>query len=191
MACIRKRRGKYVVDYRDSAGIRRWVTCETRREADDVLSTKVRETRQQTRPVCDPNITVEQYSVRWLEEVSVTRKRRTGESYTQIVKAHINPALGPVKVRLLSKGRVKAFLVEKLKTGLSKSTVRMINAVLRAMCSAALGDDLITMNPADKVGKELGLVESPKARQDEIKVKAFDRDQLSVFLATAECAEDR
>lgn len=31
MACIRKRRGKWVVDYRDGAGVRRWVTCETRR----------------------------------------------------------------------------------------------------------------------------------------------------------------
>jgi len=26
MACIRKRRGKYVVDYRDDVGARRWVT---------------------------------------------------------------------------------------------------------------------------------------------------------------------
>ena len=33
MACVRKRRGKWVVDYRDGAGIRRWVTCETRRDA--------------------------------------------------------------------------------------------------------------------------------------------------------------
>ena len=33
MACIRKRRGKWVVDYRDGAGRRCWVTCNTREEA--------------------------------------------------------------------------------------------------------------------------------------------------------------
>lgn len=35
MACIRKRRGKCVVDYRDGAGIRRWKTYETKREPAD------------------------------------------------------------------------------------------------------------------------------------------------------------
>lgn len=45
MACIRKRRGKYVVDYRDGAGLRRWVTCETRREAQDALAEKIRRAR--------------------------------------------------------------------------------------------------------------------------------------------------
>ena len=58
MACIRKRRGKYVVDYRDGAGIRRWVTCATRRQAEDVLAERGREARQQTRPVVDSNITL-------------------------------------------------------------------------------------------------------------------------------------
>jgi len=58
MACIRKRRGKYVVDYRDGAGIRRWVTCATRREAQVVLLDKAHAARQRTRPVVDPNMTL-------------------------------------------------------------------------------------------------------------------------------------
>jgi hypothetical protein len=40
--CIRKRRGKYVVDYRDAFGRRRWVTCDTRRESERVLSERLR-----------------------------------------------------------------------------------------------------------------------------------------------------
>ncbi len=46
MACIRKRREKWVVDYRDGAGARRWVTCETREAANAVLSEKIRESRR-------------------------------------------------------------------------------------------------------------------------------------------------
>ena len=34
MACIRKRRGKYVVDYRDNLGVRRWITHDTRKDAE-------------------------------------------------------------------------------------------------------------------------------------------------------------
>jgi hypothetical protein len=61
MACIRKRRGKYVVDYRDSAGVRRWVTCETRDQADGVLADKIRESSQAAPPVHDRKITVKEY----------------------------------------------------------------------------------------------------------------------------------
>jgi hypothetical protein len=64
MACIRKRRGTWVVDYRDLAGIRRWVTCATRREAEAVMADRVREARQPTRPVVDPNITISAYAER-------------------------------------------------------------------------------------------------------------------------------
>src|SRR5207244_5361379 len=84
MACIRKRRGKYVVDYRDGAGIRRWVTCGTRREAETVLLDKVREARQPTRPVVDPNITMSAYAVRWLHEIAVKIKLKTYK-----IKGHV------------------------------------------------------------------------------------------------------
>ena len=91
MACIRKRRGKYVVDYRDGAGIRRWVTCETRRDAETVLLDKAREARQPTRPAVDPNITVSDYAERWLREVEVTIKPKTRRSYDSALRLHILP----------------------------------------------------------------------------------------------------
>jgi hypothetical protein len=48
MACIRRRRGKWVVDYRDAAGIRRWLTRETRRAAEAVLADRL-ESRERAR----------------------------------------------------------------------------------------------------------------------------------------------
>ena len=38
MACIRKRRGKYVVDGIDTSGKRRWITCDTRKDANKELA---------------------------------------------------------------------------------------------------------------------------------------------------------
>ncbi len=55
MACIvkgekRGRPGKWLVDYRDSAGIRRWKTFSTKREAETFRDEASREARQPTRP---------------------------------------------------------------------------------------------------------------------------------------------
>jgi hypothetical protein len=45
MACVVKRRGKWVVDFRDHEGKRRWETYETRREADDALAKRIGEVK--------------------------------------------------------------------------------------------------------------------------------------------------
>ena len=50
MACIRKRRGKYVVDYRDNLGVRHWITRDTRKDAEKELGKILnREKRQLTK----------------------------------------------------------------------------------------------------------------------------------------------
>src|SRR5262245_17797999 len=150
MACIRKRRGKYVVDYRDGAGIRRWVTCETRRQAEDVLTERVREARQLMQPVVDSNITLNVYAERWLNLIAATVKPRTQKGYAKTLRLHILPVLGATRIRLLQKGRIKSFLAEKLREGkvkriletgvmkevrepLARDSVRIIHATLRAM----------------------------------------------------------
>jgi hypothetical protein len=46
MACVCKRRGRWIIDFRDSSGRRRWETYDTRKEADDALSVRVRELRR-------------------------------------------------------------------------------------------------------------------------------------------------
>ncbi len=185
MACIRKRRGRYVVDYRDGAGIRRWVTCRTRQEADDVLAAKVRESRQPTRPVVDHNLTVAVYAERWLGLLT-TLKPRTIDTYSDALRLHLLPHLGGVKVRLLHKGQVKGVLAQKLTDGLSRSTVRIIHATLRAVLNAAVDDGIILANPAERLGRHLRLVSAPATRQEEI--KAMTREQLAVFLTAAQAA---
>ncbi len=196
----RGRPGRWLVDYRDSAGIRRWVTCRTRDEATAMLAEKVRESRQPTRPVVDPNITVQAYSERWLAELAATLKPRTLESYGKALRLHILPALGAAKVRLLHRGRIRALLAEKLREGkvktvtegdvtrevrgpLARDSVRLIHATLRAMLNAGVDDGLIVANPADRLGRHMRLAASPKARQEE--VKALTREQLAAFLAGA------
>jgi integrase len=180
MACIRKRRGKWVVDYRDAAGIRRWATCETRRAADIVLAERLDEARQPREPVVDPDIRLDEYSQRWLNLIRMSVKPRTQDSYQQTIRLHLLPVLGSVKVRTLARGRIKMFLATKLTSGLARNSVRIVHATLRAMLNAAVDDGVILANPADKLGRLLKLVTPAPARQEEI--KAMTRDQVSAFV---------
>jgi integrase len=183
MACIRKRRGKYVVDYRDSAGIRRWMTCDTRRQAQNVLSDKLREARQPTEPVVDPDVTITVYGARWLALTGASVKTRTIEGYTDTLERYIKPVLGAMKVRRLARGQVKTFLADKLGLGLSRNTVRIIHATLRAMLNAAVDDGVILANPADRLGRQFRLAVRAGERRE--RIKAFTREQLIVFFSKA------
>ncbi len=184
MACIRKRRGKYVVDYRDGAGVRRWVTCATRREAEDVLDEKRRASRQAMRPVVDPDITVEAYAERWLALIRPSVRRSTASAYERHLRRHLLPGLGTLKIRQLYKGRIKVLLVEKLAAGLASNTVAVMHCTVRAMLNAAVDDGVILANPAARLGRQLRLRQPLGARQDEI--KAMTEEQLAGFLAVSE-----
>lgn len=208
MACIRKRRGKWVVDFRDGAGVRHWKTCETKREAEDFLDQERPKTRQWRKAAVDTGITVSKYGERWLDMIKPTLKPGTHTRYAIILKVHIVPTLGDVKVRELHRGRIKGFLASKLSElkpappytkpkakaegitqppkrpeTLARNTVRNIHAALRAIVRAAVDDGVLLSNPAEKLGRQLRLITSKATRQEEI--KAMTREQRRAFLDAA------
>ncbi len=183
MACITKRRGKWVVDYRDGGGVRRWRTFATKREAEDHLAEIIPGSRQRRRSVVPVTITLEHYAQRWLHLISSTVKPRTLASYAGMVRLHLLPAFGTWRVQYLDKGTIKRLLADKLTAGLSRNTVRILHATLRALLAAAVDDGVIPANPAEKLGRQLRLVMPKAARQEEI--KAMTREQRELFLQTA------
>src|SRR5262249_19368893 len=91
--------------------------------------------------------------------------------------------LGSVRVRDFTRGHAKAFLLamRERKPAFSAATLRIIYATLRSVLNSALDDELIPANPVLKLGK---LMTRPSDGEDV--VKAFEAEQLRVFLATAE-----
>jgi len=178
----RGRLGRWIVDFYDAAGRRRWRVCRTKEQAQDVLATVIKESRQPGRPVVDPDITVAAYAEHWLGQLGHL-KARTVESARDILRLHLLPAFGQLKVRRLARGPIKEFLGDKLNAGYSKNTVRLLHATLRALLNAAMDDGVVSSNPAARLGRQLRLVTPPSARQEQI--KAMTREQLSRFLETA------
>ena len=183
MACVVKRRGRWVVDWRDHLNVRHWKTCGSKEHADQVLAEVLKTTGPRSRPTDDSEILVTDFSEKWLKEVSVTAKAGTAESYRAIVTKHVLPEFGTKKVRTFTDPVViRDFLVKKRDTHkLKRNTVAGILNVVRTMLSYAVDHKLLASNAALGLGKKLKLRQKDHAEP----IKAMDREQLAQFLDAA------
>jgi len=91
MACVVKRRGRWVVDFRDQAGKRRWETYDTRKEADDALAKRIAEVKGSTYCAARDLPTFETIATDWLAGMR-DRAKSTIKFYTQQINDHLLPA---------------------------------------------------------------------------------------------------
>jgi integrase len=176
-----------VVDYRDAAGVRRWVTCQTRKDAESILERALGEFRERTLPSVDPRIRLAAYAQEhWIPIVRTAAKPRTVETYQGALDRHIVPELGAVRLSRLQRAHVKRFVARKLQQdALSPAYVKLIIAVLGALLAAARDDGIpVRADATARLGRIFKLAKSTAARQED--VKAFDRAQLAGFLAIAD-----
>ena len=104
------------------------------------------------------NITLAAYSEHWLALARAHLKPSTLETYSEALRLHLRPKFGTTKLRILQGGAIKACLADKLAAGLSRGTVRIIYATLRALLNAAIDDGVIAANPAARLGRYFRLV---------------------------------
>ncbi|SLM48033.1 protein of unknown function [Nitrospira japonica] len=184
MACVRKRRGKYVVDWRDGAGVRHWKTFDRKVDAEAHRDKVGPEARQRVTPAVPATITLSEYATHWKRLIGQAVKARTLARYSEILTLHLLPRFEKVRVRDLDRGRIKILLAEKLESGLERRTVRNIHATLRTLLNAAIEDGVIVANPAARLGRTLKLTVAKSTIQEEI--KAMTKAQRLQFLATAQ-----
>ncbi len=110
----------------------------------------------------------------------------TLNSYRQNLAKHIRPVFGPMKLRAIHRGHVKAFLAKKHLEGLSKNSVRLIRATLSVMLGDAVDDGVLQVNPAAGTGrrgrKRPDTISSTERQQA---IRVMDYDQLAMFLKCA------
>ena len=129
------------------------------------------------------SITLGRYLDTWLEDcVRDTVRQRTWEGYAHLVKKHIAPALGRVKLKSLTTPHVRGLYREKLDSGLSPRTVQYIHVTLKKALSQAVDDGLIPRNPAAPV-------KAPRPSRKEI--RPLTQEQARAFLDAAGEAGDR
>jgi integrase len=127
------------------------------------------------------NQTLGEYLARWLNDsVRGSVKPITFESYERLVRGHIVPALGRVKLKNLSPPHLQAFYRDRLDTGLSPATVRYLHSLLHRSLKQALRWNLVHTNVAKAV-------DPPKIPRKTM--QALSPEQARIFLDAAR--EDR
>jgi integrase len=123
------------------------------------------------------NLKIGEYLTRWLEDsVKDTVSKRTYERYEQMVRVHLKPALGRIKLKALTPTHVRGLYREKLNSGLASRTVNYIHTTLHKALKQAVADGLIPRNVTEAV-------KAPKPTKKE--VRPLSREEAKAFLRAA------
>lgn len=125
--------------------------------------------------------TFREYADEWVNTYGVTSlKYSTLESYRNELRNHLLPAFGVKGLNKISRSDVKQFLYEKQKKGLAPASVRKYLAYFGNIMSHAIDDEIIAVNPAQKLSK---LVPKKDKRAD---LNPLKREELQLFLNTVQ-----
>lgn len=114
-------------------------------------------------PVPPERQSVGEFLERWLKDVVAPSVRpRTFASYSQLVRRHLLPTLGRVRLVRLTAQDIQACLNQKRQEGLSARTVQYLHAILRRALGQAEKWGLVARNVAR-------LVDAPKVVRPEVK----------------------
>ena len=141
---------------------RKWIYGKTRREVADRLS-KLQRDVAEGRPVMNDRLSVAEYLNRWLYEVAKQRTRpMTWRGYEHLVRLHILPSLGRVRLGKLTPQHVHSLVAQKVREGhLSPRTIQYMHSVLRAALNQAVRWRMVHYNAA-------AMVSTPRVTRREV-----------------------
>lgn len=187
----RKSDGKWVGSVTLDNGGRKVFYGKTKKEVEDKVNEAVYEQRQGTL-ITAKDQTLAEYLAEWLEEtVKPNRRPRTYERYECMIRLHILPILGKVKLQVLTPRHIKLLQSQGLKAGLSNTTVGAIHEMLHKALDDAWKLELVKRNVCDMVSpprrqhKEFRPLDAAQSRKLLESTKGHPQETLFVLaLAT-------
>lgn len=176
MACVRKWRGKWVVDWRDDGG-KRYI--EARADKDDAEQRLAEIIKGGKKPVNNKQ-SFQEYAEWWLENCAQGNiKDSTFDEYKAVLNNHAYPAFGSRPLTKVTRMMIREFIAQKKRADLSRSTIKNILAPVRAIYNQAIEDGVLQFNPASNVGK------FNKREPEEKQLSPLTREELATLLTTA------
>jgi integrase len=176
----RKNKQGKIIGYRGSYhapdGKRRYVSAKQKGECERKLREAMTDADRGV--VFDAGtLTVEEYLNRWLtDSVQGTVRRSTFVQYESVVRCHISPALGRLKLKSLTPAHVRALYRKKLDSGLAPRAVQYIHVTLHKALKQAVMEGLIPRNVTEAV-------KAPQAHKKE--VRPLNPTQVKALLFAA------
>jgi len=154
-----KRRTKYE---KDQKAAREWL-LKTRKELADGMLTD------------SANITVGDFLDKWYEDTAKFKLRTSTQTVHEVmIRLHIKPAIGFIKLSRLTPIHLQNLYSQKLKDGLSKRSVKYIHTIIHQMLDQAVKWNLVPRNVSNAID-----VPTPNKKP----VEPLTQDQVNRLLA--------
>src|SRR6516165_4616911 len=184
MACVRKRRGKWVADYRDHTGKRHWETFETRKQAEGALANSTVALKENRFVAPSDRRTVKDAFDSWLKLCVEGSDNRSGKPlrpatralYSMTWRVHVGPRWGAMKLRQVDAEAIARWKQEKLDGGAGPKTVINALQLLSSVMKHARRFKWVASNPLEDVHR-------PRYKS---KVAAFTPAQIATLLEVAD-----
>ncbi len=141
---------KWVASVTLENGKRKVVYASTQQEAIKKRNALIRE-QEQGKIVTKPNQTVAQYLEYWLGVYKQSIRPRSYERYEQIIRLHIVPVIGKMRLDKLLPQHVQSLYAQKQEEGLSANTVLVIHNMLHRALKSAVRWGLVSQNVCESV----------------------------------------
>jgi integrase len=130
-----EQREAWLVDYRDSNGVRAFSTFERKKDADAFWATVQVDVGKGDLVAPSKAETVKEAAERWIRRVEADGAEPTTiRQYRQHIDLHIAPKIGTIKVALLTESRMETFrdeLLQKLSRPLARKVLVSAKSILR------------------------------------------------------------
>src|SRR5215213_9293183 len=156
---VRDRKVRWYARHYDPSGNRHTKVFDTKAEADRFLTSV--EMSKITGSYVDPNrskVTVGVLADQWLE-AKLDLAPKTRDRYEGIIRAHVRPRWGKVRLSDVTHAEVQRWLA---RLDLAPATVRKVHRVLSMIMAYAMKDGRLAVNPA--AGVSLPRVREPEKR---------------------------
>ncbi len=174
----RRKDGRWVARVNVEGGKRKNLYAKTRQEAAKLVTAALRD-RDAGLPLVGDRQTVSQYLASWLDAIEHSVKPRSHHTYAGVVRRDVTPTLGRVVLSKLTAQHLQRLYADKLKAGLSPTTVRHMHAVIHKPLDSAVRLDLVQRNVAD-------LVHPPRVKPLEMATLSSDQARLLLEAADGE-----
>jgi integrase len=175
MACISKRRGRYVIDFYDTYGKRRWITMPK-----GTTKEKFREVEDQLRRgiyLPDKKIPIfKQVAKDWIEHKKPNLRQSTWSVYEGHTRNHFDD-FDPIKINRVTTAKIEKWISARHNEGMNLATIKKIIVTLGQIMAYAVRHGYIDYNSAMDAERPRGNGES-----EESKIRVLTPAEINSFL---------
>jgi integrase len=187
MACIAKRRGRYVIDFYDTYGKRRWITMPkgtTKKKANDKLRTVEDQLRRDIY-IPDKKIpTFAEVTKNWLEHKRSSLRSSTWVAYECCARRNLYEFY-PLKINRITTAKIEQFLGKNQISGMNLRTLKKVTLILGQIMAYAIRHNYINNNPVRDAEKPKWSSDIAKPQVDG-KFRVLTPSEINAFLEAVE-----